>query len=395
MNDLVLISIGHVRYPNGLGALSQDVLTYRGLCRELRRVYVIVASNQRCGFVRRFDRVVFIGVPQGYGWVGDKIAFMRGVDRICERIRKHSGVDVVSASDPLLSGLAGLRFSRAAGRPLLVHVQGQVLDFPRGGIGWVRRRLIQGLAAFVCKRADRVRCVSRQISQSVKDLGVPLDRIVYLPSRVDLTVFSPSRRRSLGAPIRGRFGLADAPLVVFIGSFTAFKGVRTLLDAFRAVRRSIPAAVLMMIGSGPLWKEIALYVSDSRLEDSIILPGRVEHHEVPRYLAAANVLVLPSENEGLPRVMLEALAMETPVIATAVGGIPELVVDGHSGRLVCPGSVEQLARAIIEVLLDPERAKEMARHGRQGLDEGFDWEVNLKRYASMVVDVSRNRRSGG
>ena len=390
MGDVVMLSVGHIRYGATLDASAQDITTYRSLCRTLRRVYLIVASDGRQGFVRRFDRVVVVGVPQGFGWLGNKVAFVLGVARVGLRLARRSGVDVVSASDPLFSGLASLALARCAGRPLLVHVQAQVLALPAGGIGILRRRAMESVSRFVCLRADRVRCVSRSILRCVERLGIPSERIRYLPPRVDTSIFSARDKGARGRHVRDRLGVGSSRVVLFVGSFTSFKGVLNLVDAFAEVASRVQDAVLVMVGSGPLEASLAHGVKMLGISESVMFAGRVSHHDVPDYLAAASVLVLPSENEGLPRVILEAIAMEVPIVASAVGGVPELVVDGVSGRLVRPGRRADLAEALCSALEHLDRSSEMARSAQKAITGGgYDSAENIKRYAEMVVELAR------
>jgi glycosyltransferase involved in cell wall biosynthesis len=113
---------------------------------------------------------------------------------------------------------------------------------------------------------------------------------------------------------------------------------------------------------------------------------------MPQLVAGADLLVLPSLNEGLPRVILEAMATGLPVVATSVGGIPELVMDGRTGLLVRPGDERALADAVCRVLADPDLAEAWGRAGREVAEREYEREANIRRYAQIVETVACSGR---
>ena len=188
--------------------------------------------------------------------------------------------------------------------------------------------------------------VSRAMVSALVELGAPPERAVLLANGVDRALFHPrdraAARAELGLPAEGR-------LLVFVGLLAPQKGVRELLAAWSELRAAGgPPLHLAIVGGGALRDEVAAAAathSDAR-RGRLFAPGALPLDRVARYLGAADVFTLPSHREGTPNVVLEALASGRPVVATHVGGIPDVITEGVTGLLVPPRSAPDLARAL-------------------------------------------------
>jgi len=172
----------------------------------------------------------------------------------------------------------------------------------------------------------------------------------------------------------------DGPRLVFVGRLTAIKGVRVLLDALAQAR--LPAAELTLVGDGD--ERAALEAEARRLGLTARFLGYRAQAEVAAELARADALVLPSFAEGVPVVLMEAMAAGRPVIATRVGGVAELVEDGASGFLVAPGDAAGLAGALARLAALPAEARAaMGAHGRETVRAEFDIDREAARLAAL------------
>lgn len=180
--------------------------------------------------------------------------------------------------------------------------------------------------------------------EMVEHLGVPPERIAVIANAVDADDFSPHAESR-----------SDVPLVVCIARQERQKDIPTLLSAFRRVQVAIPEARLEIVGNGSLRFEAP--------PNTAFLPGR---RDIQLCLRRAWLLVLSSAaDEGMPNAVLEAMACGLPVVATNVGGVPELVVHGKTGLIVPPGDPEALSDALISLLRDGELRQSMGKAGRQ------------------------------
>jgi glycosyltransferase involved in cell wall biosynthesis len=147
------------------------------------------------------------------------------------------------------------------------------------------------------------------------------------------------------------------------------KGHDTLIQAFREIRNRKEGARLVIVGEGYLFKRLRDLVDQYELKDAVVFTGFQE--DVAQVIGTFDVAVLPSLFEGMGRVLLEAMAMEKPVVASRVGGIPDLVEHGVNGYLVSPGDAKELEHDVLAILDDPSLGRRMGREGRQRISSRF------------------------
>ncbi len=241
--------------------------------------------------------------------------------------------DGVEAHPFYAAGVIGLVAARLRGKPLVAYAHGSdvAVHAPRSRVSrWLAGRVARGAGALVANSADTAR--------AAEWLGVSAQ--VVSPG-VDLTAFrpSPAPRRVL----RDELGLPEGPVALFVGYLAEYKGADVFAEALEMAAEWHGAA----IGDGPLAPSLRSQ------HPRILWHGAVSPADVPAWLQAADVVVVPSRREGLGLAAVEALACGTPVIASNVGGLPEVVRDGVNGLLIPPGDPRALAAALHR-LLDPE-----------------------------------------
>jgi glycosyltransferase involved in cell wall biosynthesis len=205
-----------------------------------------------------------------------------------------------------------------------------------------------------------VACISRYNRRYLRQ-HFPEARLAHLEvvrNGLDTARFSPVPHPQ-GAP----------PCIIAVGRLVETKGFHVLVEACARLRdRGLPCRCLI-IGDGPEAGRLKDLVNDFRVNDRVVLRGKLPPAELMPYYRQADVLAMPScirhqDADGIPTVLIEALAMEIPVVATRVSGIPELVVDGKTGLLVAPDDAAALAEALARLLRDQELARRLARAGR-------------------------------
>jgi glycosyltransferase involved in cell wall biosynthesis len=190
--------------------------------------------------------------------------------------------------------------------------------------------------------------------------------------------------------LRRMWGLTlDQQVILFVGSLSEHKGVAFLITALDQVVRAHPDAALVIAGSGPLETDLRRHTTEMRLDSRVRFAGRISYREIPAYMAAADVLVHPSLDEGLPRVVLEAMAMKLPVVASRVGGIPEVVIDGRTGLLVPAGDPDSLAHALQRVLASMQLARGWGEEARASVEATYSFEAGIALYADLLAEVAR------
>jgi glycosyltransferase involved in cell wall biosynthesis len=189
-------------------------------------------------------------------------------------------------------------------------------------------------------------------------------------------------------------------VVLFVGALTkwhSYKGLDVLLKAFALAKGRDPGIRLLIVGEGHLRPAYMGLASDLGIGDSVIFAGDVRDEDLPSYYACSDVLALPSKDssEGFGLAILEAGACGKPVIASMVGGVPEVVEDGVNGLLVPPNDARALSEAILRILGDEELARRLGERGRE-LAEARDWPRVARAYRTVYEEAisERGRASG-
>jgi glycosyltransferase involved in cell wall biosynthesis len=225
-------------------------------------------------------------------------------------------------------------------------------------------------------------CVSQAVADfSIGEAGLAPEKIVVIGNGVDVKRFSDARPADLR-----RFRIPEAsPVLLTIGRLDRQKGLTDLIEAAALVAPRFPAAHFLLVGEGPERSAIERLIGEKGLAERMHLAGW--RPDVPELLAAGFGIVLSSHWEGMPNVVLEAMAAELPVVATRVEGTSELVEDGQTGLLVAIESPQALAEAIGRLLADPASAKALGVAGRERVTAHFSWEQMIARYESLYESL--------
>ena len=256
--------------------------------------------------------------------------------------RYRNKVDVVLGSWAYPDGFAAVIAGKLLGVPSVVKLHGSDINVIAKLPGPRR------LSAWALPQAAKVVAVSRALGDEVVALGVPRDNVEIVMNGVDADLFQPRDR----AAARAELGLPSGPLALYVGNLKPEKGVHDLLAAWTKVK----TGTLAVVGGGPI------AVTGER----VLAVGPLPHAQVTTWMAAADVLVLASHVEGTPNVVLEALASGRRVVATAVGGVPDLITSPELGELVTPRDPDALAAALTRALATPYDPAIVARLGARG-----------------------------
>jgi glycosyltransferase involved in cell wall biosynthesis len=266
--------------------------------------------------------------------------------------------DLVHAHEILSPASAALLAKYFHGWPVLVKILRGGL---RGDIYKLRRRPFWTQRFRVlCEGVDSFVVISQEIDQELTALGVPTTKRAYIPNGVDTDLFGPLQdveknhlRLDLQLPV-------DAPLVVYLGRLTSEKKVDHLLNIWPDIRAAFPRTELLIVGTGP--EETRLRTQSASLA-GVRFTGQV--NDSRRYLQAADVFVLPSATEGLSNSLLEALSAGLPVLATSVGGTPDVISHEKNGYLIPPDDLPALKMGLMTLLSDPSLRASLGSGGRQ------------------------------
>lgn len=313
--------------------------------------------------------------------VTPRTRFVEGPVRTAFRasaVCRRRDVDVV-VSKTRKTYLPGLLAARAAAIPHVVHV-GSSLDRPVSGA--LDRANVASMAARLRAPHDGYFVVCRHISDQLRDRGVDEERIFNVSNAVDTARFHPETvPDALEDRFKKRIANSDADLRVgYVGGLQSYKGLDDLADALDETEADCEVVVA---GDGPERDRL-----ERRFGVDAVFLGSVAYEQIPALYHEMDAFVLPSHTEGLPRVILEAQATATPVVATRVGGVPEVVEDGETGLLCDPRQPAELADAIDRLASDPETRATLGANGRTAVEADYSWDQMYDRYERYLERIA-------
>jgi len=270
--------------------------------------------------------------------------------------------DVIHAHYAVPQGLSGALIKKLRRKPLVLTVHGSDLNVLAGN------PLLRPALGWTLRSADLVIAVSRYLKERAEQLGAAGEKVRVVYSGVEPRSRATAREKR----------------VLYIGALVRQKGVDLLLRAFKELKRERPDAGLVIAGDGPEREALERLAAELELRDVQFL-GYVQ--ELDRLFTTGSVLALPSREEGLGIVLLEAMARGVPVVASRTGGIPEIVVHGSNGLLFTRGSVPELAKALAELLGSDERWSRLSRNAL-ATARRFTWEKAVEEIDHVYEELA-------
>ncbi len=330
--------------------------------------------------------VPFVNVPLRFSCGLHSRLVRRTAESVVDRIHSEFPFDLIHAHRVFPTGHAGLGLGRRFGVPLIVSAVGSDIHTHPRRLSGVRERARETL-----QKCAGALSVSRALAEEMRELaGAPLSvRVIY--RGVDVDHFAPVDP-PVPLVLRRRLGLPeDGVGIAYVGHLGRAKGLGELLEGFRTLATRVPDVWLALVGDGPFREGLSRRVDELGLVGRVIFAGARPHGEVADWVNASDLFVLASYNEGLPNVVLEAMACARPVVATDVGGTGEAVVDGETGILVPPRVVKPLAQALESLVASPSLRLSMGQAGANRVRSRFTWGRVGKELEQAYLDVLHGR----
>lgn len=309
-----------------------------------------------------------------FRWAGQAWHFVRAVFSVVRIVRERR-VTILHPVDNLSKLIAGIA-ARLARVPVVTHCREEL------GNGRVERLLLK----FQESVMDRVIAVADRIADQFGRGDARPRHVVTIHNGLDLKAFQPDRMK-----LASDVDWSWKPTHVGIGIIATFDAIKGHTYLFQACERLKAQGVrnwrCLVVGDGRERDRIMGEIAARDLHSDVQCLGY--RHNVAEILKGLDLVVIPSEHEGFPRIALEAMAMELPVVASNVGGVAEAVQDGETGVLVPPGDVEALARAIKAMISSPERRRHMGAQGRRRVEQLFSLEQSVRKTMDVYREVLR------
>jgi len=295
---------------------------------------------------------------------------------------KRERIDLIHSHWIIPSGLVGAICRKVLRKPLVVTVHaGDV--FPL-----VRKKYLRSVGRIVLNSCDVCTVNSSATGDAVRVVAGSTKRIEIIPMGVDLEVFSKN-----AIPLdQDSEAEGGERIILFVGRLAEKKGINYLIEAMPTILHHIPEARLVIVGYGPERGRLEGLVGELGLHDKVAFAGEVPNAELVRYYQKAHLLVLPSivdsrgDTEGLGIVILEAMACGVPVVASNVGGIPDIIEPNWNGFLSKPGNPPDIADKVVELLSDKRLRERLSQNAIETVRGSFSWEAVAEKFSTLYHD---------
>ncbi len=316
--------------------------------------------------LRKFGIEVFITpMPEDPSWASVQMT---------TALVQSSGIDLLHAHLPnahLLAGLAG----KLAGRPVMTTIHGRQLAL----IDLELHRSAGSHLSVVCQ----------QTYFHALGLGVNAGLLSHEPNGVDCAVFAPRERPQGEGSLRARLGWADdTPVLGYVGRLSPEKGPELFVRSMLPLLARLPSARAVIAGDGPMLQAVRQQIAQLRLDEQIVLLGLQQ--DMPRLYSELDLVVSSSHSEAMPLNLMEAMASGLPVVATRVGGVPDIVEHGFGGWLVAPNDCEDIGARSAKLLGDAAMRRQFGECARRRAVERLDLDHSIERVGQLFARLARS-----
>lgn len=309
-----------------------------------------------------------------FDWLPKSIRYVLPLVKT-RRIIRFLKPDIIHSHWASSYGLAGA-FSRY--HPFILSVWGgDIFRVPNQNI------ISKNLIVWILKSANAISATSSYLAEITKRLLDNPPKIHIIPFGVNLQRFTPNAKTQNKQKV----------VIGTIRSLETAYGIEYLIKAFSMLSARFPHIQLYIIGRGPLLGDLMNLSESLAIKDRVNFYGFIEHHLIPEYLGSMDIFVIPSivpETFGVAAV--EAAAMEIPVVASNIGGLPEVVLNRKTGYLVEPRNVEELCKALEELIENKEKRLKMGKEGRKWIEKNYNWDENAYRMEALYKKVKRDQK---
>ena len=378
-DDALSPLVVHVIHSLGTGGLENGLVNLINRTPPQRYRHAILCLTRSGSFEQRLDprkqvKVVSLGARPGHHF-GEYLAIWKALRAMRPAIVHTRNLSALEAQVPAFFLGNVKRVHGVHGRDVF-DLEGKNRKYN------LLRRTIRPLV-------EKYTTVSKDLQRwLIETIGVSPRKVVQIYNGVDQERFRPTGERPTGLAPAG-FLESDSLVIGSVGRLAAVKDQATLVRAFARLQQLAPEQAarlrLVLVGDGPSRRELEQLVKELDLGERTWLAG--DRDDVPELLRLFDLFVLPSLGEGISNTLLEAMATGLPVVATRVGGNPELVSDGRNGRLVDAGDPGALARVLVELAAAPETRRAMGRAGLERVRRQFNWDKTVEAYLGVYDEL--------
>jgi|TARA_B110000008_G_scaffold273472_1_gene307825 L-malate glycosyltransferase len=374
--------ISRSSYPFPISRHTQNMQTFEGWMRFWEKIVIISQCNSKKIQKSQHKRIYGVLLPIIFNKYLNVIYFtFFGLFEI-RKLYKEYNFEIFQASDAGGAMLA-LIASKIYRKKFIFEVQGDIFDYPGKVGGRVHSSLVKYFSRILVKRADYIRIVSPFLYDPLDKLNIDRKKIFLIPPRCDSNLFN---RKNIKQQKPEQFK-ANIVNLLFVGNLLIAKGVDILLEAFALILKENSNISLVYVGDGEEKIRLIERSIELGIKDKVVFFGKVEYDLVPSLMHYSDILILPSIEEGVGRVILEAMAMELPVIASNVGGIPLVIENQKDGLLFEVGDINTLKKHVLFLINNKSFSNNMSNLAYQKYISNYEYEVSMNKFLNMYRSI--------
>ena len=375
-NNICLIS--RSAYPHPIARHTQNMQTFEGWMRFWKNIVIVSQSRSKKIQTSKHKNIYGFLLPLIANKYLNVLYFtFFGFFKIRQLIKKYN-FEVFQAS-AAGGAILALIVSKLYRKKFIFEVQGDIFDYPSHVGGRVHSSLVKLFSRILAKRADYIRIVSPFLYKPLARLNINREKIFLIPPRCDSKLFSKQNINSDKPKVyrENQYNL------LFVGNLLNAKGVDILLEAFALIEKENSNIGLVFAGDGEEKERLMTRSKKLGVNKKVMFLGRVEYGSIPTLMYYADILILPSIEEGFGRVLLEAMSMHLPIIASNVGGIPLVIDDRKDGLLFEVGDVGTLKEHVLFLLGNKSFSDNMSRTAYRKFLDNYEYEVSMRKFLEM------------
>jgi len=382
MSNKNICLISRSLYPHPISKHTQNMQTFEGWLRFWTNIVIVSqcrSSKLRTSHHKNIHGTLLPILKNKYFNV---IYFtIVGIYRI-RQLHKQYDFDIYQASDAGGAILA-LIASRIYNKKFVFEVQGDIFDYPSHVGGKIHSSLVKFFSKTIVKKADYIRIVSPFLYAPLDRFGINREKIFLVPPRCNSELFSEKNVAKDKPKVLCKYQYN----LLFVGNLLIAKGVDILLESFALIAKENSNIGLTYIGDGEEKSRLEARAKELNINEKIFLLGRVEYSSIPTFMYYSDVLVLPSIEEGVGRVLLEAMSLNLPIVASNVGGIPLVIDNNKDGLLFEVGDVESLKEKVLFLIENDDFCNKMTKAAHQKFLENYEYEISMKKFLKMYESI--------
>jgi glycosyltransferase involved in cell wall biosynthesis len=382
MVDKNICLISRSCYPFPISKHTQNMQTFVGWMRFWDNI-IIISQCQSNKVERSYHKRIYgVLLPLISNKYLNVVYFtFFGIFEI-RRLFKKYNFEIFQASDAGAATLA-LLASKIFKKKFIFEVQGDIFDYPSKVGGKTHSTLVKYFSKVIVKRADYIRIVSPFLYEPLDKLKIDRKKIFLIPPRCNSSLFN---KKNIKNQKPEEFKTNKVNLL-FVGNLLIAKGVDILLEAFALIQKENSNIGLIFVGDGIEKDRLIERSKELGINDKVIFYGRIEYDFIPTIMHYSDILILPSIEEGVGRVILEAMAMRLPVIASNVGGIPLVIENQQDGLLFEVGDIDTIRKHVLFLINNKSFSDNMTNLAYQKFISHYEYEVSMSKFLNMYRSI--------